>query len=66
MTERFEIGYTESNGLMCVGLYDTERDIWGALTPLDNENNAPEWAMEKLESLCARLNAKSRKELEND
>lgn len=62
MTERFEIGYTESNGIMCVGLYDTEREIWGALTPLDNEFNAPEWAMEKLESLCARLNDKSRKE----
>jgi hypothetical protein len=65
MAERFEIGYTANNGLMFVGLYDTERDIWGALTPLDNENNAPEWAMKKLESLCARLNAKSRKEAAN-
>lgn len=62
MTERFIIGYTESNGLMCVGLYDTERDIWGALTPLDNENNAPEWMLNRLETLRARLNAKSRKD----
>ena len=62
MAERFIIGYKESNGLICVGLYDTERAIWGALTPLDNENNAPERAMEQLEKLRARLNAKSRKD----
>ena len=64
--ERFTIGYKDSNGLMCVGIYDSQRDIWGALTPLDNENKVPEWAMDRLESLCARLNAKSRKEQGNE
>jgi hypothetical protein len=59
MTERFIVAYKESNGLMCIGICDTERNIWSALTPNDSQE-----MRKRLESMRDRLNAEYRKEME--